>query len=75
LDALLGADFRAPKTAEVMLKVGLERLVLETDHEDSALVQESIQQCISYIAETFGVDERAVIETTTGNAKILYGLS
>eukprot|EP00977_Amphora_coffeiformis_P019534 scaffold7349_cov173-Amphora_coffeaeformis.AAC.15 len=70
-----GTDFRAPKTAQVMLKVGLERLVLETDHEDSAFVQESIQQCISFIAETFGVDEKTVIETTTGNANALYGLS
>lgn len=58
-----------------MQKVGLERLVLETDHEDATFAQESIQQCISYIAETFGVDERTVIETTTRNAHALYGLS
>ena len=58
-----------------MQKVGLDRLVLETDHEDAAFVQESMRQGISYIAETLNVDETTVIETTTRNANALYGLS
>ena len=58
-----------------MQKVGLERMVLETDHEDAARVQSSMRQGIAYIAETFKVDEAEVIETTTKNALALYGLS
>lgn len=71
----MATDFRSPKTAQVMKKVGLERLVLESDHEDAALVQESMRQGIAYIADTFAVDERTVIEKTTENARVLYGLS
>ena len=58
-----------------MKKVGLERLVLETDHEDAVYVQESMRECISFISETFGVSEDTVIETTSKNAHALYGLS
>ena len=68
-------DFRSPKTAQVMQKVGLERMVLETDHEDAAFVQPSMREGIAYIAQALGVDEATVIETTTKNALDLYGLS
>ena len=58
-----------------MQKVGLERLVLETDHEDAAFVQESLRQGVEFMAEVFGVDEKTIIETTTRNAHALYGIS
>ena len=67
-------NFRSPKTAAVVRHVGLDRLVLETDHEDSALVAESIQQGIQFYAEALGVDPMTVVERTTRNAFDLYRL-
>lgn len=58
-----------------MQKIGLERLVLETDHEDASLVSDSLRQGIAFIAEALKVDEATVIETTTQNAYELYCLS
>jgi Tat protein secretion system quality control protein TatD with DNase activity len=58
-----------------MQKVGLERLVLETDHEEASRVPQSMQEGIAFVAETFGVDARVVVERTTQNARDLYGLS
>ena len=71
---LLNTDFRSPKTAQVMQKVGLERLVLETDHEDAALVQGSTRDGMQFLAQTFDVDEDTVIQTTTWNAHTLCGI-
>jgi Tat protein secretion system quality control protein TatD with DNase activity len=45
-------NFRSPNTAEIVRKVGIERLLLETDHEDAACVPESIQECIRFLSET-----------------------
>ena len=67
-------NFRSPKTAAVVRHVGLDRLLLETDHEDSALVPESMQQCIQFYAEALGVDPTTVVERTTMNAFDLYRL-
>lgn len=67
-------NFRSPKTASVIRKVGLLRLVLETDHEDADLVQESMEQGISLIADALGVSHEEVVEQTTQNAYDLYGL-
>jgi Tat protein secretion system quality control protein TatD with DNase activity len=68
-------NFQSLKTAAVMRKVGLERLVLETDHEDAAQVPVSIQEGIRFLAEAFNVSEQQVIEKTTANAFELYGLN
>lgn len=68
-------NFRSPNTAEIVRKVGIERLVLETDHEDAACVPESIQECIRFLSETLEIKEQEVIERTTANAFDLYGLS
>jgi len=68
-------NFRSPKTAEVIRKVGIARLVLETDHEDAALVPESIQVGVALIADALCVTEEEVIERTTENAYNLYGLN
>lgn len=68
-------NFRSPKTADVIRKVGLQRLVLETDHEDANRVPYSMEQCINFISDTLQVDRTTVIEQTTANAFDLYGLN
>ena len=68
-------NFRSPKTAEIVRKVGIERLVLETDHEDAACVPQSIEECIRFLSETLEMEEQEVIDRTTANAFDLYGLS
>lgn len=67
-------NFRSPKTASVIRKVGLNRLVLETDHEDASLVPQSIEEGISLIAHALNVSRDEVVEQTTRNAFDLYGL-
>jgi TatD DNase family protein len=67
-------NFRSPKTIQVIRKIGLERLVLETDHEESSLVPQSIEDGISYIANALDLSRDEVIEQTTRNACDLYGI-
>ena len=68
-------NFRSPKTADVIRKVGIDRLVLETDHEDASLVPGSMEQCIEYLASALDMEEQEVIERTTANAFDLYNLN
>lgn len=68
-------NFRSPKTADVVRKVGIERLVLESDHEDAARVPDSIQKCIEFLATTLELNRDEVIARTTANAFDLYGLN
>jgi Tat protein secretion system quality control protein TatD with DNase activity len=68
-------NFRSPKTADVIRRIGLERIVLETDHEDASRVEESIQSGIRYIAEALDEPEEVIVEQTTANALALYQLS
>jgi Tat protein secretion system quality control protein TatD with DNase activity len=68
-------NFRSPKTAEIVRKVGIDRLVIETDHEDAARVPESIVEGIRFLSETLEMKEQEVIDKTTANAFDLYGLS
>ena len=67
-------NFRSPKTADVIRHIGLERLVLETDHEDASLVPESIESGIRLLAEALNESEETVVERTTINAFELYNL-
>lgn len=67
-------NFRSPKTPAVLRKIGIERLLLETDHEDARLVANSMRVGMQYIAEALDVSEATLIETTTNNAKKFYGL-
>jgi TatD DNase family protein len=68
-------NFRSPKTAVVVEKVGLARLVLESDHEDAALVPDSIAECVRFLADVLNEDEGVIIEQTTRNAFDLYNLT
>jgi len=67
-------NFRSPKTADVVRKVGIDRLLLETDHEDAALVPESIQEGIRFLAEALDMEPCEVVERTTANAFAFYGI-
>ena len=68
-------NFRSPKTADVIRKIGIQRLVLETDHEDAKLVPESMESGICFLSEALDLDRTTVIERTTENAMRLYNLS
>lgn len=68
-------NFRSHKTADVIRKVGIERIVLETDHEDAALVPNSLIDGIRFIADALELsDIQEVVDRTTENAFELYGL-
>jgi Tat protein secretion system quality control protein TatD with DNase activity len=67
-------NFRSPKTADVVRKVGLDRLVLESDHEDAQFVPKSIEDCVDFLASSLDVGEEEVIQQTTRNAFSFYGL-
>jgi Tat protein secretion system quality control protein TatD with DNase activity len=67
-------NFRSPKTAKVIQKVGLDRLVLETDHEDATFVPEAMILGIALLSKVFNVPPEQVIAQTTANAMELYGI-
>ena len=67
-------NFRSKKTVELVRKVGIDHLVLETDHEDAARVLPSISEGVRFLSEALEIDEAVVIERTTLNAYHLYGL-
>ena len=68
-------NFRSPKTADLVRKVGIERLLLETDHEDAARVPESIKDGIQFMAKALDCSFDEVVERTTYNAFAFYNLS
>jgi Tat protein secretion system quality control protein TatD with DNase activity len=67
-------NFRSPKTANVIQKVGLDRLVLETDHEDATFVPEAMILGIALLSKVLNVPPEQVIAQTTANAMELYGI-
>jgi TatD DNase family protein len=68
-------NFQSPKTMEVIRTVGLERLVLETDHEDVRNVPSSMALGIKEISKALDVTEEILIRKTNENVRDLYGLS
>jgi TatD DNase family protein len=67
-------NFASPKTIEVLRTVGLERLVLETDHEDAASVPASMELGLQVISEALEITREELIIETNRNAQDLYGL-
>jgi Tat protein secretion system quality control protein TatD with DNase activity len=67
-------DFRSPKTLQVIRHIGIERLVLESDHEDAVLVPDSMEAGIDYLAEALQVNRDTLVERTTRNALQFYNL-
>lgn len=68
-------NFRSPKTAKVVRKVGIGRIVLETDHEDAKYVVDSMNSGIQFLSIALNVQEHELIKRTTENAIRLYGLN
>ncbi len=66
-------NFESPKTLEVIREVGLDRLVLETDHEDAGLVASDMQLGVKVISKAFEISEDELIQITNENACDLYG--
>lgn len=67
-------NFESPKTLEVIREVGLDRLVLETDHEDAGLVASDMKLGVKVISKVFEISELELIQITNRNACTLYGL-
>jgi len=67
-------NFRSPKTADLVRKVGIRRLLLETDHEDASRVQQSIEECIGFYSDALQISEDEVVRHTTKNAFDFYGI-
>lgn len=65
-------NFQSPKTLEVIREVGLQRLVLETDHEEAYLVPSAMKEGVRVISEAFRITEDELIEITNKNAQDLY---
>lgn len=65
-------NFQSKKTAEAIRAVGLDRLVLETDHEDVANVIPSMGMAIEEISKTLEVTTEELIERTNRNVQDLY---
>lgn len=67
-------NFRSHKTAEVIRKIGIDRLVLESDRENFRFVTVDLVENVKYIAEALNIDEAEVIKKTTENAMRFYDL-
>mmetsp|Transcript_39295 Transcript_39295/g.95032 ORF Transcript_39295/g.95032 Transcript_39295/m.95032 type:complete len:447 (-) Transcript_39295:367-1707(-) len=68
-------NFESHKTTDVIKAVGLDRLVLETDHEDAARVESSMKMGVRVIADALSVSEEELIRVTNANARELYQLA
>ncbi len=66
-------NFDSHKTVQVIQEVGLDRLVLETDHEDAALVASSMELGLQVISKALEVSEDFLIQQTNHNVCRLYG--
>ena len=68
-------NFRSPKTKEIVKKIGIDRLVLETDLEDPTCVMSDMCENIDFVSEALNVDRKVVVEKTYANAMRFYGLA
>ena len=67
-------NFRSPKTKDLIRKVGIERLVLESDLEDYSHVMEDLESNTLFVADALSLDSDTVLKQTLENAKRLYCL-
>lgn len=65
---------RSPFRKELIMKAGLERLLVESDAPYVGKSPESILESIFYIAEVLGTEKEEVGKATTKNAKTLFKL-
>mmetsp|Transcript_18518 Transcript_18518/g.26071 ORF Transcript_18518/g.26071 Transcript_18518/m.26071 type:complete len:441 (-) Transcript_18518:93-1415(-) len=67
-------NFRSPKTVDVIQKVGINRLVLESDLEDYHGVSTDLDKNVKFVASALNLSEEIVLEQTFRNSCRLYGL-
>jgi TatD DNase family protein len=67
-------NFDSKKTCDVVRAVGLDRLVLETDHEDVQKVPASMAQGVKEISQALDVSPEQLIQATNKNVQDLYGI-
>jgi Tat protein secretion system quality control protein TatD with DNase activity len=68
-------NFRSPKTASVMHRVGIDRLLLETDLEDYQCVREDVRANAEFAARVLNMELNEVLQRTFENACRLYNIS
>mmetsp|Transcript_8071 Transcript_8071/g.11572 ORF Transcript_8071/g.11572 Transcript_8071/m.11572 type:complete len:287 (+) Transcript_8071:301-1161(+) len=66
-------NFRLPKTSILIEKIGIDRLLLESDREDASKVNEDMEASIQVISEVLDLDKATIIEQTNINAQRFYG--
>merc|ERR1711865_409285 len=66
---------RRAKTLDVIRTIGMERLVLETDHDDVTELHASLDQGIELIATALQIAPEDVIRRTNINARELYNIT
>lgn len=65
-------NFRSPKTADTIRKVGINQLVLESDLEDYSNVAQDLKLNVRFVANALGLEFDQVLDKTNHNAKRLY---
>lgn len=65
-------NFYAPKTPSIMKEIGLHRLLLETDLEDSSCAWDDLLLCLYGIASALEVDVQEAADQTFRNAECFY---
>jgi Tat protein secretion system quality control protein TatD with DNase activity len=68
-------NFRSPKTAQVIQKVGIHRLVLETDVEEYHDVIQDLHRNVAFVAAALDIEPHLVVEKTLENSKRLYNMT
>jgi len=67
-------NFKSHKTPSVIQKVGIHRLVLETDVEDCSRLCLDLESSVEYIAKALNMEKEEVLKQTSDNARRLYRL-
>ena len=65
---------RSKSRKEVIIEVGLDHLMVESDAPYVGKTIDEIKKAIEYIADILGKDQSVVIEKTTNNAKVFFGV-
>ena len=65
-------NFRSPKTADTIRKVGNDQLVIESDLEDYSNVVQDLRSNVRFVANALGLEFDQVLDKTNKNAKRLY---
>lgn len=67
-------NLRSPKTADVVRRIGIERIVLETDREDASYVWEEVVVGAEFISDALKITVDKVVKICWENSCKLYGI-